>query len=137
MSMFSCLLTLFFSFNLLHLHCGILTDEFLHLLSDLLFRLSLIITVSLRITTKLLSETQMLFHYLTCASGIAPYGLTVTLASLFINAEVKTPHLPHFRVAPLIPYHFFLFPPSSALSSPMCKEYCLSHTQLNIPFLPY
>lgn len=137
MSMFSCLLTLFFSFNLLHLHCGILTDEFLHLLSDLLFRLSLIITVSLRITTKLLSETQMLFHYLTCASGIAPYGLTVTLASLFINAEVKTPHLPHFRVAPLIPSHFFLFPPSSALSSPMCKEYCLSHTQLNIPFLPY
>ena len=39
--MFSCLLTLFFSFNLLHLYCGILTEEFHHLLSGLFFRLPL------------------------------------------------------------------------------------------------
>ena len=41
--MFLCLLILFFSFNLLHLHCGILTEVLHHLLSDLFFRLPLLL----------------------------------------------------------------------------------------------
>lgn len=42
-SKFQCLLTILFSFNMLHLHCGILIPEYHYLFSDLFFRLPMLL----------------------------------------------------------------------------------------------
>lgn len=87
MSMFSCLLANLFSFNMLHLYCGILTEKVLYIFLDYFFQIT---TVALSVRTKLLTGTQMMSHYLTGTSAISAYVLTCF--SLIISACVS--HFP-------------------------------------------
>lgn len=77
MSMFSCVLIILFQSAALTLW-----NSNRAVTSSLSWFILQISSVALRMRTKFLSRTQILFHCLTCVNGISPYGPMVTFAFL-------------------------------------------------------
>lgn len=122
--MFSCLLSLLFSFNLVHVDCGILTQK--RSITSFLLYFSYFHFCPKDKNTAHIRDTNSISLSQTCWWYISILSQNDTCFSLFTNSGIKILPFLNFRVAPILSYYFLpFFSPSLGSSSFVYKGYYL------------
>lgn len=122
--MFSCLLSLLFSFNLVHVDCGILTQK--RSITSFLLYFSYFHFCPKDKNTAHIRDTNSISLSQTCWWYISILSQNDTCFSLFTNSGIKILPFLNFRVAPILSYYFLpFFSPSLGSSSFVDKGYYL------------